>query len=211
MEWNAAVRSYPYDHSCMYRLIFQRLKVDNRIQTIVGFLMSIFACLIMTDWQAIPHDPCTELSPFHTHKEFQELKERLPSPQIDLNHELWQSNDSFLIAHAQVIKVLKGEQYIRSMRSCENANISSGDQCYWIPNSIVTKKLCEDCQPICRSPQRSLTFAQYCIGAALLTMAFTITYPPIFALLSDRLQRGAQVHCQLLQVIFLLLNSNPLL
>ena len=49
----------------MHRLVFQYFKLNSRIIAIIGLLMTTISCLLMADWQAIPYDPCTELSPFH--------------------------------------------------------------------------------------------------------------------------------------------------
>ena len=50
---------------CTCRVILQRLALSNQLIAIIGILMTIIACILSADWQAIPYDPCTELSPFH--------------------------------------------------------------------------------------------------------------------------------------------------
>ena len=153
---------------------------------IIGLSMTICGAFILTDWQAIPHDPCTELSPFH-------------HPNIVANYSEADTRESAyskvesLTAHSQVLQVLAVDEYTIAVSNCENANITR-HHCYWVPNSSITKKRCGDCQPICRSHQRSLTFAQYCIGTALITMSIDIGWVPIAALLSDRLDRENQVN-----------------
>ena len=46
------------------RLVLQQL-LSNRLVAIIGLIMSIVATLLMGDWQATRHDPCTQASLFH--------------------------------------------------------------------------------------------------------------------------------------------------
>jgi hypothetical protein len=101
-------------------------------------------------------------------------------------------NDSLKSVHSQALQMLEVDLYEIAVNKCESANIH-GHQCYWIPNSIITKRHCSDCPPICRSIQYSLTFAQFCIGAALLMVSIPIAWVPIAALISDRVHKEAQV------------------
>lgn len=94
--------------------------------------------------------------------------------------------------HSQALQMLKLDVYTVAVNKCETTNVQ-GHHCYWIPNSIITNRHCSDCPPICRSLQRSLTFAQFCIGAALLMVSIPIAWVPVAALISDRVHREAQV------------------
>ena len=47
------------------RIFLRWRKVGIQKIAIVGILFSMCGYLILTDWQAIPYDPCTEYSPFH--------------------------------------------------------------------------------------------------------------------------------------------------
>lgn len=72
-----------------FSLILQHVRLDNRIIAILGILMTIVASALIADWQTIPYDPCTELSPFH-HPERENhttLMQRsvLSVPQADVN------------------------------------------------------------------------------------------------------------------------------
>lgn len=96
------------------------------------------------------------------------------------------------IVHSQALQLLEVNVYAVAVNKCDGA-IVHGHQCYWIPNSIVTHRHCTDCPPICRSLQRSLTFPQFCIGAALLMVSIPIAWVPVAALISDRVHREAQV------------------
>ena len=67
----------------------QHVRLDNRIIAILGLLVTIVASALIADWQTIPYDPCTELSPFH-HPERENhtiLMQRsvLSVPQADVN------------------------------------------------------------------------------------------------------------------------------
>lgn len=47
------------------RIVLQQLRLSNRLIAVIGLVMSIVATLLMGDWQAARHDPCTEASLFH--------------------------------------------------------------------------------------------------------------------------------------------------
>ena len=101
-------------------------------------------------------------------------------------------DDDDMMAHAQVLQVLDDSTNDLAMKNCEEAEVKD-HRCHWIPNSEVTRKHCGDCQPICRSIFRKLTFAQFCFGAALLMASIPIGRISVSALLSDRVQKEAQV------------------
>ena len=101
-------------------------------------------------------------------------------------------NESLYTVHSQALQLLEVDLYAIAVNKCESANID-GHQCYWIPNSIVTKKHCSDCPPVCRSHQHSLSFVQFCIGAALLMVSIPIAWVPVAGLISDRIHKEAQV------------------
>ena len=101
-------------------------------------------------------------------------------------------NESLHTVHLQALQMLEVDLYAIAVNRCESADIH-GHQCYWIPNSIITDRHCSDCPPICRSIQSSLTFVQFCIGAALLMVSIPIAWVPVAALISDRVHREAQV------------------
>ncbi len=48
-----------------FRLVFQRLKMSSQMIVLTGIITTMCGYLIVTDWQTIPYDPCTEYSPFH--------------------------------------------------------------------------------------------------------------------------------------------------
>lgn len=87
---------------------------------------------------------------------------------------------------------LPSEIFSIARNKCVAANTTWND-CYWNPQSIVTGKLCEDCQPICRSKSHSLTFVQFLLGSALLLVSIPIAWIPVAALISNRVSTNAQV------------------
>ena len=46
-------------------ILFQRLKLSSQTILLIGVSVTVAAYLLLTDWQTIPYDPCTEYSPFH--------------------------------------------------------------------------------------------------------------------------------------------------
>ncbi len=55
----------------IYRAVLQRIKFSSQFIRIIGFLLSLTGYALLTDWQAIPYDPCTKYSPFHHPELFQ--------------------------------------------------------------------------------------------------------------------------------------------
>lgn len=80
-----------------------------------------------------------------------------------------------------------------TMKWCTQADVES-NSCHWTPNSTIANHYCSDCPPICRSVSKSLNFAQFCIGAALLMLAIPIAWVPIAAMASERTSKDMQVH-----------------
>ena len=96
------------------------------------------------------------------------------------------------LAVVQILQHLETRVYNTAMENCLFTNTTS-DDCYWNPNSYITRKHCEDCQPICRSRAHSLTFAQFVVGSALLMVSIPVGWVPVAALISNRVSTAAQV------------------
>ncbi len=92
----------------------------------------------------------------------------------------------------QMLQRLPPEIGPKVMNMCLEANVTSRD-CYWNPLSMVTGKLCEDCQPICRSRSHSLTFVQFLLGSALLLVSIPVAWIPVAALISNLVSTSGQV------------------
>ena len=147
--------------------------------TVLGLSLNIVSLLIMSDWQAIGSDSCTEYSLFH-------------HPQLadQYRMELAESNvsESGMVS-VQSLQVVEDDVYQMAVNRCESA----GEHCHWIPNSLVTHKHCSDCQPICRSTQKTLNFVQFTIGVITFTTTVQISYTGVFVLISDSFTKQYQV------------------
>lgn len=101
------------------------------------------------------------------------------------------SLDTSLLAevYMQSLEVVEGALYKMVVNLCESAV----DHCHWMPNSQVTHKHCSDCQPICRSTQRTLNFVQFVIGLTMFFSTLTLLYTGVFLLLSDCVSKAFQV------------------
>lgn len=100
---------------------------------------------------------------------------------------------SLYSVQTQSLLVLKPVYYNKAMFNCVNANVTSHD-CYWNPYSIITRRHCKDCQPLCRSRSHSLTFAQFVIGSAILVASIPVAWVPVAALVSNRVAKESQVN-----------------
>ncbi len=120
----------------------------------------------------------------------------LPHDQISPQNSREISTPEF--AEIESITVLPKTLYFIARNSCIEANVT-GHQCHWIPSSTITKKECEDCQPICRSVSQTLTFPQFSIGMGLLIYSSSLQLPPIVALITNQSPKHLQVHTLFLQ------------
>ena len=162
-----------------HRYFLQYLKFRGYGLAVLGLMCTTTSLLIMTDWQAIGSDQCTEYSLFHR-----------PGLADQYRLQLAESNvsESGMVS-VQSLQVVEGEVYQMAVNRCESA----GEQCHWIPNSPVTGKHCSDCQPICRSTQHTLNFAQFIVGIALFFSTPSLLYSGTFLLLSELVSRKYQV------------------
>ena len=54
-----------YTYLFQYRLYLQKIKIPSNLLLLIGIIVTTTGYLLLTDWQTIPFDPCTEYSPFH--------------------------------------------------------------------------------------------------------------------------------------------------
>ena len=167
--------------TCSYTLQYFKLKGYGL--TVVGLMCTITSMLIMTDWQAIGSDPCTEYSLFHH-----------PGLADQYRVELAESNisESGMVS-VQSLQVVEGEVYQMAVNRCESA----GEHCHWIPNSLVTSKHCSDCQPICRSTSHALNFIQFTVGFTFYASTAALLYIGIFILVSNSVSNQFKVSSNL--------------
>lgn len=113
------------------------------------------------------------------------------SPNDDTHVEMQTSTATSLLTqvHIQSLRVVDDRVYEVAVNKCESV-----DHCHWIPNSRITHQHCSDCQPICRSTQRTLNFVQFTVGLALLMCTMEVMYIGMFLLLSDSVSKSYQVN-----------------
>ena len=146
----------------------------------LGMVCTIIALLIITDWQAIGRDPCTEYSLFH----HPELADQYRLELVDSN-----ISESGMVS-VQSLQVVERDVYELAVNKCESA----GKDCHWIPNSRVTHTHCSDCQPICRSTKHTLNFIQFVIGLLLFFSTLPLAFTGVYLLLSESVSKSYQVY-----------------
>ena len=183
-------------------------------------MCTIAGLLIMTDWQAIPHDPCTNYSLFH-HPGLADTyrMQLLESPQAAItNHSCipqpvgesvqlpgQKHNSSSCLTLTPDPRLQNSSQSllteVQSLQVVESAvyeiavnRCESIDNCHWIPNSQVTHKHCSDCQPICRNPKHTLNFIQFSIGLGIFFATLSLMYTGTNLILSNIVSRSFQVY-----------------
>ena len=95
--------------------------------------------------------------------------------------------------HTQSLQVLSNHSYYIAKWNCIHANITNR-HCHWTPSSAITKKECEDCPPICRSREQTLSFAQFFLGTAILMMSLQVLWVSTAALASNQTPKEGQVY-----------------
>ena len=193
----------------IHSLFMQAIKLNSRIITILGIISSVIGLTLMADWQSIPYDCCTEFSLYH-HPELASNISLPPCP-TDLPDCPWlngslQHNTTAVISSEEEVAVeaislepfsprhpvVNQVAYKFAMNICESLS-SSQYHCHWIPNSVITHRLCHACPPICRGVDRTLNFVQYMIGAVIFRITISIPRIGIMMVLSDVVSRQYQV------------------
>ena len=147
----------------------------------------------MADWQAIPYDPCTEKSPFH-HPDIVHNRTFIDTYPPSLPYEMVHDLSTTQGITKREVMVLTRQQTLIAIEECENATFR-GHPCHWIPkSSILPWYYCNDCQPICRSPLRSLNFIQFCFGFILIFIVYPLNVTASITILSD----NSSVHTQVI-------------
>ena len=163
--------------------------MNTRIIAIIGITTGIIGAIILADWQSISYDPCTEFSLFH-HPELAD--DYLAKSNVTIFPTDTNNDSSEMIVHVQELQVFRESVYNVARNECEEARISN-HRCHWIPDSIISKELCTDCQPICRSVDRTLNFIQFLIGEALFGFSQPVCRVAFTAILSDQVRKDFQV------------------
>ena len=177
----AAVSALTIAECFFSRYGVQCLKINSYFLTILGMVCTMTSFLIMTDWQAIGSDPCTDYSLFHHPKLADQYRLQLAESNM---------SESGMVS-VQSLQVVEEEVYQMAVNRCESA----GENCHWVPNSPVTQRHCSDCQPICRNTQRTLNFIQFVVGLFVNYSTVPLLYTGVFLLLSESVSKSYQVTC----------------
>ena len=165
--------------------------------------MSVLGAFLMADWQSIPYDPCTELSLFH-HPELADnyiilgdtpaiaFSSITSTDVLSQQHGLRISEAVEFNVHMQALQIFEDSVHNVARNKCEEVSVSK-HRSPWTPSSSVSKELCMDCQPICRSVDRTLNLAQFLIGAVLFEYSQPFSRVSFTAILSDYVRRDLQV------------------
>ena len=181
----------------------QSIKLNSRIITILGICFSILGLILMADWQSIPYDCCTEFSLHHHPERASGISNTCLPPclNVSLLHNTSAVEEVATVAtmslrHMESFSsqhpVVNQNALNITMNICESLS-SSQYHCHWIPDSVITHRLCHACPPICRSVDRTLNFVQYMIGAVIFRISIPIPRIGIMMVISDVVSRQYQV------------------
>jgi len=195
----------------IHSLFMQAIKLNSRVITILGISSSVIGLILMADWQSLPYDPCTEFSLYH-HPELAShvSNTSLPPCAAVLPDCPWM-NDSLrhnvtavmtseeevaTLQHTEPLSprhpVVNQMAYNFAMNICESLS-SSQYHCHWIPNSVITHRLCHACPPICRSVDHTLNFVQFMVGVVIFRISIPIPDIGIMMVISDVVSQEYQV------------------
>ena len=148
----------------------------------LGVTSSIVGSVLIADWQAIGHDPCTQFSLFHHPDLTNEPKICLNNFNVtNLNTYINTSSNDFPCSNVTLLRTV-----------CE----SLGDtkyHCYWNQHSRVTGEECHACPPICRGQYRSLTLTQFGVGSVLFVFGISVTRTALMIVIASNLTTGIRV------------------
>jgi len=147
--------------------VLQRRRLDNRFILVLGMSLSLAACMLITDWQAISGDPCDKFS----------------GPC---------SNGT----NADNNRTAVAEMVVESSNaSCEVCRMQSGEpyHCFWNPDARISREFCPDCEPFCRSELHTVNFVQFMIGVCLFSFSFPMMRITSTVIVSDCLGSASQV------------------
>ena len=187
------------------------MKMDNRLLLGLAFIMGLIGCVLMGDWQAIGHEPCSLTNA----NAIQHLNTSInSSDSADTNYgpsgvssasrasglssgldTMYYSGDSFIppLAPSDEINDTTNSSQ-RLVERCE-ALSSSSHQCFWNPNSRITGEYCNTCHASCHSEQKSSNFYQFSAGVLLVSLASALGFVFISAIASGYTPVECQVMC----------------
>ena len=168
--------------------MIQELKINGRILAMLGVTASVVGAALITDWQAIGNDPCTQFSPFH-HPEL--TNESKAAGGICLNNYDLMSQEAYNNISSSYI--LCANVTVHALRTvCESLG-DSKYHCYWNQHSRVTGEECHACPSICHSENKSLNLVQFAVGSVLLVFGIAVTKTALMIEIASNLSTGIRV------------------
>jgi len=182
------------------------MKIDNRLLLALAFIMGLIGCVLMGDWQAIGHDPCSSTNAnatqqFNTSINSSELTDTdygwsgisMASGLNSGFDTMYYSGDSFVPYPAQSDEINVTSNFSQTLVERCEALSSSSYQCFWNPNSRITGEFCNTCHASCHSQQKSSNFYQFSAGVLLLALAGSLGFVFISAIASGYTPVESQV------------------
>ena len=184
--------------------------MNSRVITILGISSSVIGLILMADWQSIPYDSCTEFSLYHHPELASHVSNTSFPPCATVLPDCPWMNDSLhnitavmtseeevaMLQHTEPLSprhpVVNQIAYKFAMNVCESLS-SSQYHCLWIPNSVITHRLCHACPPICRSMDHTLNFVQFMVGVVIFRISIPIPDIGIMMVISDVVSQEYQV------------------
>ena len=142
----------------------------------------------MSDWQALGNDPCSSFC--HDQK--------LNSTSTISNSSI--ENDNCMGKYDLSTFLNLSVSDITDL--CVTTSTSE-DTCYWNPRSRITGKYCSDCTQRCSSIQKSLYFAQLCVGWMMIMLVLPIIPVLVNVVASDYTPTEYQVSIRNLSIHYL--------
>ena len=157
-------------------------RVDNRVMLGVSLLCALTGSVLMTDWQAISHDPCSSAT----------LNDSITDSIFNDSYNELYSGD--LLPNTTLAGVVTNTSsvHLELLESCI-AQSTSSDHCFWNPQSRVTGDFCNSCAPSCLSEEKSLNIVQFSIGALLVASSASLGFVFISAVTSEITSIESQV------------------
>ena len=160
----------------IHRYILKKLGMDNRKVFIFSLCCAIAGGFIMSDWQSIGSDPCSDVkSPDLVTRELQDM-----------------SYNSHHILSREVQQSSRNYTALQLREACE-ALSTPDDRCHWNAVSLFTGQYCQTCRLVCRSMHRTLNFFQFCLGIALITISIPVSIASSTVIASDFVSLEMQV------------------
>ena len=211
----------------LYRYIFQRCHIDNRVISLVAFFCGLSGSLIATDWQALGGDPCDQFSlnnfnpyinnstawnstvfsnvPADGSGTLGPSEVNVSSPSSLLWCEIDPSDYRCISAKYDIdLDVCEGSldhSAVSSVNSSCLCEAFSGAPyyCFWNPHSRVVSEDCPRCAPLCRSRKHSLSLVQFLVGLCLINLFSAVGRISITTVVSDAMGTASQARSRVSQ------------